>query len=291
MDNATCAIPGCLKPGPYRRRFCGMHYFRWRTRGDAGGPESERKPLGSVICAVGDCGRTAVANGYCNRHNENLRLYGNPVPQRDRPLDARLRETGWTVTQAECWEWNGKRNDNGYGIFNAKHLGYVNARAHRVMYEHFTGPIPDGLILRHRCDNPPCVNPGHLIPGTDADNMADMVERGRHWMHGRTECPNGHDLTLPGTTREVTSHGRTWSICVECARDRNRRYTRSHPRATGRKPGKPGKLSAEQVTNLRFRRAAGESLRELAARFGISPQAVCGIAKGRSYREVPLPPN
>src|SRR5688500_10485353 len=176
--------------------------------------------------SVDACPRQAPKRGYCNRHYENLRLRGNPVPQRDRDLGDRLAEVGWTVTPRDCWEWNGKRNDHGYGIFNSKRLGLEDARAHRVMYEHFVGATPSGLMLRHSCDNPPCVNPEHLQPGSAAESMRDMVERRRHWRHDRTECDNGHDLTEPGATRTVHRTRGDETICVECARERSRRHER-----------------------------------------------------------------
>lgn len=195
-------------------------------------------------CTVEGCGRPHKGNGYCNRHNENLRRYGDPIPRRDRPLGVRLREVGWTVTDSGCWEWNGKRNDSGYGIFNARLIGYEDARAHRVVYEHLVGPIPDGLHLRHHCDNPPCVNPDHLEPGTPAQNMADMVERGRHCMHGRTECVNGHDLTLPGARKTVGDE----TLCVECARARSRRWEqRKRASRPGHVAGPAGRLRGVNV--------------------------------------------
>lgn len=77
----------------------------------------------------------------------------------------------------ECWEWMGARDGGGYGML--KGLG----KAHRVSWEIHNGPIPDGdgyhgTVVRHKCDNPGCVNPDHLELGTQADNVDDMIERG-----------------------------------------------------------------------------------------------------------------
>lgn len=71
-----------------------------------------------------------------------------------------------------CWPWKGSRNEKGYGKFHER-------KAHRVAYELFNGPIPDGLIARHKCDNPSCCNPHHLEPGTHRDNSADAISRNR----------------------------------------------------------------------------------------------------------------
>ena len=81
---------------------------------------------------------------------------------------------------AGCWEWAAFRQHQGYGQF---HTGREGDRkmsyAHRVAYEIYVGPIPKGLLVLHRCDNPPCVRPEHLFVGTTMDNIRDRDAKGR----------------------------------------------------------------------------------------------------------------
>lgn len=88
----------------------------------------------------------------------------------------------------ECWEWQGTRRRDGYGVV------YVDGRqrrAHRVAYEQAYGPIPAGRSVCHRCDNPPCVRPSHLFVATQADNLADMRGKGRHFSPFRGQVQRG----------------------------------------------------------------------------------------------------
>jgi hypothetical protein len=73
-----------------------------------------------------------------------------------------------------CWEWRGPRDARGYGV-----TGH-DIRAHRAAYELTKGPIPIGLVLCHRCDNPGCCNPAHAFVSTPAGNVYDMVSKGRN---------------------------------------------------------------------------------------------------------------
>lgn len=97
----------------------------------------------------------------------------------------------------ECWEWQAATNWDGYGRFRlaatpttpATHIG-----AHVMAYILHYGPVPEGLIVLHTCDNPPCVNPNHLVAGTYSNNMDDMFNKRRH----------------PGGTKKVSDEDVIW---------------------------------------------------------------------------------
>lgn len=78
---------------------------------------------------------------------------------------------------SECWEFTGARDENGYGRLSVYSHG--TSLAHRKAWEETNGPIPPGMFVCHRCDNPPCCNPGHLFLGTNLDNTRDRVAKGR----------------------------------------------------------------------------------------------------------------
>lgn len=81
----------------------------------------------------------------------------------------------------QCWLWLGSSRHKGYGAFVYSLDGeVVQGRAHRYSYQIHCGRIPPGLCVLHKCDNPPCVNPSHLFPGTKSDNNRDKVNKGRH---------------------------------------------------------------------------------------------------------------
>lgn len=75
-----------------------------------------------------------------------------------------------------CWEWQATTNGK-YGILRDETGTY--RLAHRISYRLFKGPIPENSVVMHTCDNPLCVNPEHLVPGTQKDNMEDMLQKDR----------------------------------------------------------------------------------------------------------------
>ncbi len=92
-----------------------------------------------------------------------------------RPIADRIMEAVEFDTVAGCWLWSRRLGQNGYGsLWDGREQ-----RAHRASYAAFVGPIPEGLLVCHKCDVRACVNPAHLYLGTHKDNMADQIARNR----------------------------------------------------------------------------------------------------------------
>ena len=141
------------------------------------------KTMGTYSCAR--CGKLFQREAAIVRHWQRRGAAGpfcslSCSASRPKPV-ASLEDRFWPKVKKSngCWEWTGWRNWAGYG-----YLGAVRGRgkllgAHRVSYELNIGPIPHGLHVMHRCDNPPCVRPDHLELGTRSDNMSDAGRKGR----------------------------------------------------------------------------------------------------------------
>lgn len=137
----------------------------------------------ALICAIAGCENAIVvkSRGWCDKHYTRWKRHGDPehvtqIDTRGLDVEGKLRAHGWDVTESGCWEWRGRKSGQRYGKLN---IGQRHLLAHRLAYELWVGPIPGGLVVRHKCDNPPCINPEHLEAGTHADNSNDMVERRR----------------------------------------------------------------------------------------------------------------
>lgn len=97
----------------------------------------------------------------------------------------------------DCWLWQGTTASDGYGVFGIKGR-YL--KAHRMSYALAYGPIPDGLLVCHRCDVRACVRPDHLFLGTNDDNSKDMVAKGR--------SPRGEQVTIAALTEPTVREAR-----------------------------------------------------------------------------------
>jgi hypothetical protein len=117
-------------------------------------------------------------------------------------------ERFWNKVQKtdDCWLWMGHRLARGYGMIS---MGGRKGRpelAHRVAYALTYGPIPEGVDVLHRCDNPPCVRPDHLFLGNQAENMADMRRKGR-WRRVSPRIHRAKGYRLSEQHRAAISRG------------------------------------------------------------------------------------
>lgn len=148
-----------------------------------------------------------------------------------------------------CWVWTRCTDRRGYGRI------MVNKRkslAHRIAYELANGPIPTGLCVCHSCDNPACINPSHLWLGTNADNTADMVRK------GRVGFASGE-----------------------------RSGMRRHPEKIVRGENRHGaKLTEDGVRDIRRRWSAGESQAELGRAYGVDPSVINTVVHRKKWKHV-----
>ena len=146
-------------------------------------------------CSLDYCDNPEKTRGWCRKHYKRWLAHGDPEklvnPPKGLSHEEVLRFHGWTEVpgplDTPCWEWSKSRHEFGYGVVS---VGGEYTGAHRAAYIAWVGPIPKGLLIRHSCDNPPCINPAHLVPGTPKDNMGDAKDRGRNVSgetHGRAK--------------------------------------------------------------------------------------------------------
>lgn len=177
-----------------------------------------------------------------------------PDPRFNRPRDPLARfavkVADIDFTTNDCQEWLGQRKANGYGVFNwgAPML------AHRAAWALFIGAIPAGMVVMHTCDNPPCVRLGHLRLGRQAENVADMVRKGR----SATGDRNGSRLHPERLVGNRTSP--MWG------------ESNGH-----------AKLSAADVVAIRQSTAP---LKDLATRYGVNKSTISRVRTGKRWPHV-----
>ena len=148
---------------------------------------------------------------------------------------------------SNCVEWWGSKDKDGYGLFNFEgKLG----RAHRLAWDQTNGPIPAGMCVLHKCDNPSCVNVDHLFLGTHKDNTRDMYEKGRSGMIGNT-------------------------------------WNRGHTRNRGEKHGN-AKLKEQNIQEICDLRKHGFTQQKIADWYGVDRGTIKDIVNGRCWKHLSI---
>lgn len=193
----------------------------------------------------------------------------------------------------QCWLWTGHTNGAGYGqIFrgNRKEL------AHRIAWELENGSIPKRRIILHRCDNSACVNPAHLLLGTQRDNMQDRSDKRMdnytphfsklaaedvvkivdRYKSGDLQSVIAADFNVSGPTVSQIIRGKIWTHVT-----RNLDLPER-----GRRHSKERKLSDDDIRRIRALYAEGETQKALGDAFGVSKALVQQIVTGRAWKHV-----
>lgn len=157
-----------------------------------------------------------------------------------------------------CWVWTGALNHCGYGRISICRKGYF---AHRVSYELFRGPIPEGMYVCHHCDNPACVNPDHLFAGTQEDNLHDAATKGRLCTEKRRASYRYGNDSWPATHPNRIARGERTNTA---------------------------KLTKDQVIDIRRRYALKEtSQRALAREYNVTQSSIWHIVRRLSWTHIP----
>lgn len=131
-----------------------------------------------MTCSIDGCTTPAKCRGWCSFHYNRWYRFGDPehASTSHGSVGDRLKAHGWEEDENGCWNWTGVITPFGYGHMS---VGNKQQRVHRLAYKAWVGDIPDGLVVRHKCDNRKCFNPNHLELGTHKDNIQDAIDRGR----------------------------------------------------------------------------------------------------------------
>ena len=166
------------------------------------------------ICSEHGCTVTKhEARGLCKNHYEYLRSRGE-LPPNPKPSDADRFASKLAYCDDGCVVYTGSGNQAGYGFFSVENN---NVLAHRWAYANEYGPIPDGLYVLHKCDNPPCCNTSHLFLGTYKDNRQDCIRKGRNVVlrgeqNGRAKIGEGEVLSIRNDNRSHPKIAREYGL-------------------------------------------------------------------------------
>lgn len=211
----TCSEPGCTRPH-YARGLCASDYQKWRK---------EQLKESGATCTYDNCGKPVqnVKRQLCQGHYLRFLIYGDPSVTNRPDLGKSLEERFWEKVDKNgplgCWVWTGQLHPTGYGQFivMSGKRGYPR-RAHRIAWELLRGPLKPEDYIDHLCRNRACVNPDHLQPVTNRENIRRGIAPSA--INGRkTHCDYSHEFTPENTY--VPPKRPTTRECRICIRRRD----------------------------------------------------------------------
>lgn len=242
------------------------------------------------------------ALGLCVNHYRMNQKHGSPVAER--PLYAILRgKTSeerffYSVEKTDgCWNWKASKDKDGYGRFRGDVGGVMYFDAHRFSWAYFNLElIPPNMMVMHKCDNPSCVNPDHLMLGSAQDNSMDMVSKGRA-ANGLRNARTGTKLNevqvraIAADERRYDAIAAEYNVQKQCVFDIKNRKTWAHLEdlVIHKNPrGARGTERSKSLTedDVRAIRSSEETTVALARKYGMSPPTICDIRYRRSWNHV-----
>jgi len=193
-----------------------------------------------------------------------------------------------TANPDKCWEWQGTRTR--YGGFKRNRTQYL---AHRVAYALFYRVDPVGLLVCHKCDNPPCCNPYHLFLGTHRDNTEDARRKGRIFPHCSTPSAILADEQVMEIMQRVADGEAKNALAKEYRVSRRMvqhicagTIYKHLPRPRVSLLGNQAKLTAKDVQEIKFHLTDGMPIKELAVRYSVGCTTIQNIKNGVSWKDV-----
>jgi len=184
-DPKLCVIDGCDRVRS-STLYCQKHFRAFKLYGDP--LKLKNNPKGDV-CKHPGCDLPPRVKGLCDKHYARLQRHGSTFDTKADPRDISLKQRirrNIKKDENGCWIWQKGLSVDGYGKLS---IDGKKQSVHRIAYQEWIGPIPDGKEVCHTCDVRNCCNPKHLFVGTHKENIQDMHKKGRAHPIGGDENP------------------------------------------------------------------------------------------------------
>jgi uncharacterized protein (DUF433 family) len=203
------------------------------------------------------------------------------------------KEITYDIAENGCWNCTSHAS-NTFGYPMITRNG-IHQTVYHLMYELHHGRVPQGLVIRHKCDNPKCINPDHLEIGTYKDNCHDMISRGRDTIvgsrntrarlneekvkeilgrisHGERQADLAREYKVPREVIYSIVHGKAWRHVSNDIIDPIQPYFNPYKR----------KLSPADVKTILIALKAHEKQKNIAKKFGVSESRICDIKSSKA---------